>query len=243
MAPVAGKRLAVIPARGGSIRIRHKNILDFHGKPLLMWSYEAAIISGRFDRVVISTEDEEVAEVARRHGAPVPFLRTDFFDAGAAVADASINAMELAEEYYGESYHTVVQLMPTCPLRTPEDINAAVTFFDNHPSEHQVSCVALTRLVPWSALGIDVEGRARFFPQRDDWRLVENRPTLHQVTGAIWIATRAGLLREREFYGPDLRMHVIPWASGIDIDTYDDLAQAWGAYLERCHPSPQGSNP
>lgn len=73
----AGKAVAIITARGGSKRIPHKNIKEFCGKPILAYSIEAALASGVFDRVMVSTDDEEIAEVARKYGAEVPFLRSE----------------------------------------------------------------------------------------------------------------------------------------------------------------------
>ena len=73
----AGKAVAIITARGGSKRIPHKNIKEFCGKPILAYSIEAALASGVFDRVMVSTDDEEIAEVARKYGAEVPFMRSE----------------------------------------------------------------------------------------------------------------------------------------------------------------------
>ncbi|MEI6791472.1 MAG: acylneuraminate cytidylyltransferase family protein, partial [Myxococcaceae bacterium] len=77
---VKSRRLAVIPARGGSKRIKRKNVVEFHGKPLIAWTIDAALKSFLFDDVIVSTEDAEISEISRKNGASVPFLRENHSD-------------------------------------------------------------------------------------------------------------------------------------------------------------------
>ena len=92
--------IAIIPARGGSERIKKKNILDFFGKPLIAWTIEAAIKSELFQKVLVSTEDEEIAEISLELGAEVPFLRKDYADDFSEVSKATISSLNQAEEYW-----------------------------------------------------------------------------------------------------------------------------------------------
>lgn len=110
------KNLAIIPARGGSKRIPRKNIKDFLGKPIITYSIEVALTSGLFDEVMVSTDDEEIAEVAKRYGAKVPFLRSpenanDF----ATLADVLI---EVVDQYknIGKTFKNICCILPTAPL-------------------------------------------------------------------------------------------------------------------------------
>ena len=102
------KNLAVIPARGGSKRIPKKNNIDFMGKPLMAWTIEAAIESELFDRIILSTDDEEFAETGRRFGLEVDFLRASKNDDISPVSEATISAIEQTEKYYDEEFDIFV---------------------------------------------------------------------------------------------------------------------------------------
>ncbi|MDZ7846861.1 MAG: hypothetical protein U5L96_08860 [Owenweeksia sp.] len=108
-------RVAVIPARGGSQRIPHKNITDFEGKPLIAWTVRAAQRSGLCDKIVVSTDSEEIARVSREWGAEVPFLRDAYADHHSPVSEATLRTLTQLEEA-GETYDEVVQLFAVCPL-------------------------------------------------------------------------------------------------------------------------------
>lgn len=230
---MTGKTIAVIPARGGSRRIPRKNIIDFCGRPLLAWSVEAALESGAFHRVLVSTEDEEIAEIARACGAEAPFLRKTAFDHVAGVGEAVAAAVEQAEAHYAERYDAAALLMPTCPLRTAADIRHALDTFQSRGAAFQISAMSLGKIYHTSALGVGDDGRPVLFPQAEEWRNPDKRPTLLQPTGAVWIARRDALLDVRDFYGPGWTMLEIPWDSAIDIDTFDDLDRARAAWIAR----------
>src|SRR5690606_40024071 len=124
------QRIAIIPARGGSKRIPHKNITEFCGKPMIAWTIQAAKDSGLFDRVLVSTDDQRIAEVSKTWGAEVPFLRASFADDHTPVSEATASALQQAMNHWQESYASVTQLMANCPLRTADDITQAVTQLD-----------------------------------------------------------------------------------------------------------------
>ena len=120
------KRLAIITARGGSKRIPHKNIREFCGRPIITYSIEAALNSGVFDEVMVSTDDEKIAEIARKAGAKVPFLRSvetsnDF----ATTADV---ILEVLEEYkkIGQNFDVACCIYPTAPFITADKLKNAV---------------------------------------------------------------------------------------------------------------------
>lgn len=122
-------RLGLIPARGGSKGIPRKNIYPINGKPLIAYSIEAAVEakkSGCIDRVIVSTEDREIAELSLKYGAEVPFMRPDEL---ASDQSKSVDCMIHAVQYYksiGEEYDDVVLLQPTSPMRQAQDITAAI---------------------------------------------------------------------------------------------------------------------
>ena len=96
------KMIAIIPARGGSTRVPYKNIMDFNGKPMIAYTIDAAKESGLFEHIIVSTDDEKIAEVAKNCGAEVPFLRTQYADHHSTVSLATLFALDQAEEYLKE---------------------------------------------------------------------------------------------------------------------------------------------
>jgi N-acylneuraminate cytidylyltransferase len=222
--------IAIIPARGGSRRIPRKNIVDFAGKPMLAWTVEAAIQSGLFGRVVVSTDTTEIAEIACQCGAEVPFLRTRAADEHASAAEATLTALEQAEAHWHERYDAVVQLMPNCPLRGANDIAAAVEKFRNSGSSSLISCFRYGWMNPWWAHRLDADSHPNaLFPEAMT-RRSQDLETLYCPSGAIWIAKVEALRKSRTFYGKDCVFHPMPWPAAIDIDDADDLTIAKAAW-------------
>ena len=222
----AGGRLAVIPARGGSKRIPGKNLVMLGGRPLLAYTVEAALESGLFVRVVVSTDSPEIAEVARALGAEVPFMRdAALSDDVVPVSAATVDALErLASS--GDSVAAVCQLMPNCPLRTAGDVVASAEQFENGEAVAQISVVRYGWQNPWWAMR-----RADDFalePLFSDAATARSQdlPELFCPTGAVWWARSSDLRREGTFHMAGRTGWEIPWQRGIDIDTEDDLEMA-----------------
>jgi CMP-N-acetylneuraminic acid synthetase len=222
---VKPKVVAIIPARGGSKRIPKKNIIDFNGKPLIAWTIEAALKSDLFDKVIVSTDSEEVAEVAKRYGAELPGLRKSKADDFSPVSEATISALRQMEEE-GWVFDNVVQLMAVCPLRTAGDIQDAYAHFIEGKIGFQISCFKFTWMNPWWAVTLDNEGHpTSIFNDRLSNRS-QDLPDLYCPTGAIWIAKVNDLFRENTFYGTGHVFREMDWKRAIDIDSYEDLALA-----------------
>ncbi len=229
---VTRPRLAVIPARGGSKRIPRKNIIDFHGKPMLTWTVQAALETGLFARVLVSTEDDEIAACAVAAGAEVPFRRTTAFDDHAPVSQVVVDVLRQCREELGEEYETVAQLMANCPLRTAADIADAVTHLEVGPSSFQISCFKFGWMNPWWAVKLTDGKPTAMFPEALKTRS-QDLDDLYCPTGAVWVARAPALLEAGTFYGPGHTMHPLPVASAIDIDDYDDLAMAKALFAVR----------
>ena len=123
------KILAFIPARGGSKGIPRKNLKKICGKPLINWSVEAALNARLVDRVVVSTDDQEIADTALKAGAEVPFLRpVELASDTSSTEDAMLHALAF-EESEDRHYDAMLLLQPTSPLRRPDTIDAAITHF------------------------------------------------------------------------------------------------------------------
>jgi CMP-N-acetylneuraminic acid synthetase len=218
--------IAIIPARGGSKRILRKNITPFKGRPMIAWTIDAALESGNFDHVIVSTDDAEIAETAQAEGADVPFLRSAHADDQSPVSDAIITALGQAEAHFATGFTTVTQLMPNCPLRGTDDIRAAWAHFYDGAHRFQISAFEFGWMNPWWAARLKTDGQP-------DWLFPEARLSrsqdldrLYCPTGAIWIADCAALVEHRSFYGPGHVLCPMPWQSAIDIDDWHDLHMA-----------------
>lgn len=168
----AHKVLAVIPARGGSKRIPLKNIKNMAGKPLIAWSIEEAKKSSYIDRLIVSTDSEEIADVARSYGAEVPFLRPPELAIDTARDyDMFEHVLQrLSEE--GDVPDIVIQLRPTSPLRTVEHIDAALELLEKHPEADSVRTVTMPEQTPYKMYTITEEGFLQ--PLLSDSRLKES---------------------------------------------------------------------
>lgn len=218
--------IAIIPARGGSKRIPHKNIVPFRGRPLIGWTIEAAIESRVFDRIIVSTDDPEIARVSQELGAEVPFLRHTAADDHSPVSVAMQSALEQAEAHFGQTFTTVAQLMPNCPLRGAEEICAGLAHFRKGAHRFQISAFEFGWMNPWWAARLGSGAQP-------DWLFPEMRlqrsqdlDRLYCPTGALWIADAAAFRAAGTFYGPGHVLCPLSWQAAIDIDDYADLDMA-----------------
>lgn len=233
-------RIAIIPARGGSKRIPRKNIADFNGRPMLVWTVQAAIESGCFDRVLVSTDSQEIADIAIAAGASVPFLRDIHGDDHTPVSVATIGALVQAEAHWDEQFGNVVQLMANCPLRTAGDIQQAVDHFHANDGKFQISCFRFGWMNPWWAVSLSRDGEpTKLFPELMTRRSQDLEP-LYCPTGAIWVASREDLIRAGTFYGPGHKYFPLAWEAAVDIDDLEDfrMALAVAQFRQEHRPCP-----
>lgn len=220
------KRIAVILARGGSKRLPRKNVLPLGGRPMLAWSVSAALDAGCFDRVLVSTDDAEIAAVAREAGADVPFLRNAAADDQASSSEATLVALRQAEAHWGGRYDTVAQLMANCPLRSPQDIREAMMAFEAGAAPAQISAFRFGWMNPWWAARLQADGQPDWlFPEARAARS-QDLPPLYCPSGALWLAKRDAFLEGGSFYLPGHTLHPMDWMSAMDIDDEADLAMA-----------------
>ena len=217
------KNLCVIIARGGSRRIPKKNIHPVGDKPLLAWSIEAALESDLFNRVLVSTDDPEIARIAIEYGAEAPFLRMGASNDTATACEAGLAALEQAESHWGESYDSIVLLMPSCPLRTGALISNQFEAFKSSGTQFMMSCADFGPTKPWWAFQMNAENRPQYLhPEALEIRSQE-LPKLYAPSGAIWIADVSALRISGTFYGPGHSFFPIPWIHAIDIDEPSDI--------------------
>ncbi len=218
------KVVAIIPARGGSKRVPKKNIIDFNGKPMIAWTIEAAIKSNLFDRVIVSTDSEEIAEVSKKWGAEVPFLRDKYADDQSPVSEGTLATIRQLEKV-GDYYDIVVQLLAVCPLRDQKDIIQAFDFFTLKKAPFVISCYKYVWMNPWWAVTLDKTNKPEWV-FKDIMKRSQDLPELFSPTGAIWIADIKNLKSENSFYGRGHIFWKMDWKNAIDIDNYEDIELA-----------------
>ncbi len=219
--------IAIIPARGGSKRVPGKNILPLAGKPLIAYTIEAALKSALFGRVVVSTDSEEIADVARTNGADVPFLRSSqISDDVTPVSAATADALERLDPD-GTHYKIVAQLMANCPLRSAADLVSSYKQFSETGADAQISVVRYGWQNPWWAMRRDAGSFALdpLFPREMSARS-QDLPELFCPTGAIWWGKTRVLREQQTFHIPGRTGWEISWQHGVDIDTPEDMAFA-----------------
>lgn len=219
--------LAIIPARGGSKGIPRKNLADLCGRPLIAWSIETGselMRLGVIKRAIVSTDDDEIAQVARAHGADVPFLRPETHATDTAKAISYVlHALDWMEEH-GETYDAVMLLQPTSPIRDAQAIAEATRRFRAGSADSLISCYQedyINDLVMYEDLGNGLL-RPKNPAHNKGVRRQEHGPSMVR-NGAIYLV-RSGYLRKTGQLVCDcpmlLRMSKI---DSIDVDTPEDL--------------------
>lgn len=218
-------KLALIPARGGSKRIPRKNIRSFRGRPMIAWSIAAAQSSGCFDRIVVSTDDEEIAEVALRYGAEVPFLRpVHLADDQATTQGVVLHAIQWCEQN-SISVDALCCLYATAPFVQPGDLAEAERLFEKSSPQ---SFVFTATSFPFSiqrAIRIDAEGFSTMFqPEHFNTRSQDLEEVYHDAGQFYWARPSAWASTVNLF--DDGRPLLLPRWRVQDIDTEEDWKRA-----------------
>lgn len=212
--------LAIITARGGSKRIPRKNIKPFLGKPILAYSVEAAIHSGIFDKVMVSTEDEEIARIARAYGAEVPFFRSEkTADDYALTADV---VGEVLEEYErrGMHYEHVCVLYPTAPFVTVEAIREAMDLLDSSHADCVLPVVKFS-FPPQRCVVIRDGKLVPKWPECMPMRSQDLEPYYHDC-GQFYCIRTESFLKQRTIVMEHTAPYIQDEMNVQDIDTEED---------------------
>lgn len=216
------KVLAIIPARGGSKRIPKKNLKAISGKPMILYTIEAAKECKYIDKVIVSTDDEEIAAISMKAGAVVPFRRPEEFSGdGARLIDVLLHAVEFYE-HKGERYDIIVLLLPSSPLRTGEDIHRALDFFLKNGQKSVVSISSVSEHPALIRQFEDKDKMVRLLDQNTN-RLKGKR--FYKVNGAIYI-NRALELDEHTNLDNNELGFVLPKDRGLNIQEPEDAVVA-----------------
>lgn len=222
------KILALIPARGGSKGIPRKNLADVAGRPLLEWTINPALQclqAGVVSRVVLSTEDDEIAKVGAALGVEVPFLRpAEFAGDQAMTVDVVCHALEFFHQQ-GQPYDAVLLLQPTSPLRTAADIESAVRLFGSQQADSLISVCREDRFNPlilyhrrgnWA---MPLDARHNQGIRRQDLEPVFLR------NGAIYLTKTDYLFKQRRLLSERPLLFEMPSERSLNLDTMADLEQ------------------
>lgn len=222
-------RLCIIPARGGSKRIPRKNIRSFLGKPIIAYSIEACLASGLFDRVVVSTDDEEIAEVSKEFGAEVPFLRSD------KNSNDYASTIDVIEEVYlqlGKDYDLVCCVYATAPLLNHKLLQEACQLLTDGGFDSVFPVVRFGFPIQ-RAVSRTEEGKIAMFQPEHQLTRSQDLPVAYHDAGMFYWLRPEIILAKRKMWTDNSGSIVLPEHQVQDIDTEIDWRLAEHKYLSR----------
>jgi pseudaminic acid cytidylyltransferase len=217
--------IAIIPARGGSKRILKKNIKSFCGKPMIAWSIEAALQSGCFDHVVVSTDDAEIAEVARQCGAQVPFKRpATLSDDHSGTIPVIRHAIEWFSER-GQAWDLVCCIYATAPFIVAADIRRGLNIITGASSDYAFTVTKYPFPIQ-RAIGITEQGRVLMFNPDHFYTRSQDLEEAYHDAGQFYWGRASAWLSGKVIFGPDAAAIQIPSYRVKDIDNVEDWMMA-----------------
>ena len=216
----------VIPARGGSKGVPRKNIRLVCGKPLIAYTIETALAARHlFYRIIVSTDDEEIADVARRHGAEVPFMRpAELAGDNVPMVPVLQHAVQFVEQQDKVRSDWVCLLQPTDPFRTVEDIEEALRLAQAGGCDSVISVVQVFSVHPILMKRIE---NGRLLPycieEKEGTRRQDYQPPAYMRNGAIYLTKRDVLMERDSIWGDVIRPYVMPPERSVGVDSELDL--------------------
>ncbi len=220
------KFIAIIPARGGSKRFPGKNIYPLNGKPLISYAIEATKGIKSIDRVIVSTDNAEIAEVAKRYGAEIPFMRPDnlAIDSSPTIDTLTYTVQRLDDEGYHADY--VVLLQPTSPLISSNYIDEAIGLAIENNADSVVAVVEVNNLNhPYNIREIKEDGTIKFWQDKLHYEYIvkpKEKPKFYYA-GGVWVSSFQTLIGERKLEGKNNYPLIIPDLAALDVDYKEDL--------------------
>lgn len=218
------RNIAVIPARSGSKGLKNKNIKDLAGKPMMAYTIEAALQSGCFAEVHVSTDSPRYAKIAQQYGAKVPFLRCGEL-AGDTVGTWDVVKMILQKyrREYRKTYDTIALLQPTSPLRTEKHIKEAYQVLEEKNADFIVGVCPAEHSPLWMNTLPDSHNMNRFLDKKciSDFR--QGLPSYYRINGAIYIGRTEYIMENTDYYRQGSYAYVMDKLSSVDIDDETDF--------------------
>lgn len=218
--------VCVIPARSGSKGIKNKNLIDLKGEPLIAWSIKAAKQSGVADHLFVSTDSEEIADIALKYGANVPFIRPkDLASDSVHAIHVVLHLLDWLDQQGTEPPEGILMLLPTSPFRRPYDIRKAVEVFRDHDA---VSVIGVSDTGKYlTNLRFIKENKLEIFDLSQDRNAQrQNLNKIYAVNGAMFLARPNSLRENKTFHIDGAIPYVMPVINSIDINSPHDLALA-----------------
>jgi pseudaminic acid cytidylyltransferase len=227
--------ICVIPARGGSKRIPGKNIKQFHGKPIIAWSIEAALESQCFDRIVCSTDSEDIAKVARQYGAETPFLRPEIIsDDHVTIAPVIAHSIEFYEKEVG-AIDFVCCIFATAPFIQSFDIQKSLEIIKTKNIDYCFSATSYSFPIQRSIF-INKDGRCKMFqPETYDKRSQDLEDMYHDAGQFYW-GKASSWLENKNIFSEQSIPYLLPRYQVQDIDTEEDWIRAelmYSAFIDK----------
>ena len=220
------KNIAVIPARSGSKGLPDKNIKPVNGKPLLAYTIEAALESGCFDTVHVSTDSERYAEIARQYGADVPFLRSAALATDTASTWDAVREVLARYDELGKRFDTMMLMQPTTPLRTGEDVKEAYALLQKKQAKSVIAVCEVDHSPLWCDT-IPDSGSMKGFGRKDlAWVNRQDLRPYYRVNGAIYLLSVNGINipPDDEIYEDNCYALFMDRKKSVDVDSEDDLS-------------------
>jgi CMP-N-acetylneuraminic acid synthetase len=220
--------LGFVPARGGSKGIPRKNIRPLNGKPLLQYTAESALAAKRLSRVILSTDDAEIAEVGRRCGLDVPFMRpAELAQDDTPTLPVVQHALRWLEER-GEHYDAMCLLQPTHPIRRAEDIDGCIDLLERTPATAVITILPVPPEYNPHWVYFQSDGGFLQISTGDKSPISRRQalpPAFHRE-GSVYVTRSQVIMEANSLYGDRLVGYPVDRAQRVDIDTLDDWAEA-----------------
>ena len=211
--------LAIIPARGGSKRLPRKNVLDLCGKPLISWSIEAGLKSKYIDKLIVTSDDEEILYISKRYGADIIVRPDELSNDTATTFDAIKHTIDNTNKY-----DYIVLLQPTSPLRNEKNIDEAIELLESKNADAIVSVSEMEHSPLWSNTIDDSLSMKGFLKDEILNKRSQDLEKYYRLNGAIYICKTDKLLEEKSFFlTENIFAYKMPQKQSIDIDTQLDL--------------------
>jgi len=221
------RTLGIIPARAGSKRLPRKNVLPLGGKPLVAWSIEAARGAPRLSRLVVSSDDREVLDIAASYDERLPLARPAQLATDTSLAIEFVrHALETLEGQGEEPFEAVVIIQPSSPLTLPADIDATVDLLATSGAESAVSVVQLDHAIhPWKMKVLDGDRLLSYLVDERGRTAAHELPPIYVRNCSVY-ATRRSAIDAGQILSDDCRGYVMPRERSVDINEELDLAFA-----------------
>lgn len=216
--------LCIIPARSGSEGLKNKNILNFNKKPLIYYTIKAALKSSKITKVLVITDSKKIANISKKFGAEVPFLRPKKLASNSSMVIDTYNyVIERLNKNNNYKINEFIALLPTAPLRNYTDIDNAINLFKRKKADSVISMTEASYPIQWNKL---LKKSGRIFSYSKSFDTISNRQIYNKTfipNGAIYIFNYKKLIKDRNYYFKKTYAYLMPKEKSVDIDNIFDF--------------------